>query len=32
MDLAWIESEGGPVILVEESLRRLWGWVHQFRL
>ncbi|MFK4691772.1 Imm21 family immunity protein [Streptomyces pristinaespiralis] len=25
MDLAWIESEGGPVILVEESLRRLWG-------
>ncbi|MEI5006636.1 Imm21 family immunity protein [Streptomyces sp. PmtA] len=25
MNLAWIESEGGPVIVVEESLRRLWG-------
>ncbi|MER6105314.1 Imm21 family immunity protein [Streptomyces sp. NPDC001832] len=21
----WVESEGGPMIVVEESLRRLWG-------
>ncbi|WP_225803162.1 Imm21 family immunity protein [Streptomyces sp. NK15101] len=25
MDLAWIESEGGPVIVLEEALRHLWG-------
>lgn len=25
MDFAWVESEGGPVIVVEESLRHLWG-------
>ncbi|ALC21320.1 immunity 21 family protein [Streptomyces pristinaespiralis] len=25
MDLAWVESEGGPMIAVEESLRHLWG-------
>ncbi|QNE73912.1 hypothetical protein F0344_04215 [Streptomyces finlayi] len=25
MDLTWVESEGGPMIVVEESLRGLWG-------
>ncbi|MFI1336060.1 Imm21 family immunity protein [Streptomyces sp. NPDC020845] len=25
MDLTWVESEGGPMIVVEESLRHLWG-------
>jgi len=25
MDLTWVESEGGPLIVVEESLRNLWG-------
>ncbi|MGW0777609.1 Imm21 family immunity protein [Streptomyces sp. NPDC002835] len=25
MNLKWVESEGGPMIVVEEFLRRLWG-------
>ncbi|MFC4606634.1 Imm21 family immunity protein [Streptomyces maoxianensis] len=25
MDLTWVESEGGPMIVVEESLRNRWG-------
>ncbi|MGW1006598.1 Imm21 family immunity protein [Streptomyces sp. NPDC002520] len=25
MDLAWVESEGGPMVVVEESMRNLWG-------
>lgn len=25
MDLTWVESEGGPMIVVEKSLRHLWG-------
>ena len=25
VNLKWVESEGGPVIVVEGSLRRLWG-------
>ncbi|GGT30610.1 Imm21 family immunity protein [Streptomyces chromofuscus] len=25
MDLTWVESEGGPMVVVEASLKHLWG-------
>ncbi|MDX3418982.1 Imm21 family immunity protein [Streptomyces sp. MD20-1-1] len=30
VDLTWVESAGGPVIVMEESLRNLWGGYANF--